>query len=329
MKAFIRCLLASLGFAAVLALFLGAVCLLDLCGCKNNEDSGDGATATKLSFKAASTYDYLKSLDGTEVTINGYMATSSPVDGSYIYLMNMPYQSCPFCKPNTTELSNTMAVYPKNGKRFDYTTQAIAVTGTLSVADEGNLFSDPYGYEFSFKIVDAEYKIVSSKDMTEEMAAWQKISGSGVINDINNMYEYVNFLCKWPTYYVNSWTAEDGSVQPGYYLWPADALHYLETEGAQYNYGYQTDYFDNLVKAVEKLDKKAFADLVDNIRSAQELANIALNELRTGQYTYENQYLEKFDTYDDVYTLNRGDELAAAMDDLYTEFALWLASWEV
>ena len=52
---------------------------------------------TKLSFKSAAEYDYLKTLDGTMVTINGYMATSSPVDGSFMFLMNMPYQNCPFC----------------------------------------------------------------------------------------------------------------------------------------------------------------------------------------------------------------------------------------
>ena len=307
---------------------LGAMCLLAFSACKPGADTPD-ADVTKLSFKAASGYDYLKTLDGTKVTINGYMATSSPVDGSYIYLMNMPYQSCPFCKPNTTELSNTMAVYPKSGRRFEYTTQAIAVTGTLAVADEGALFSDPYGYEFSFKIVDAEYKILSTGELTDAMAAWQKISGSGIINDINAMYEYVNFLCKWNTYYVSSSTNADGSVNPGYYLWPADALYFMQTEGAQYNYGYKAGYFDNLVKSVEKLDKKAFADLIANIRKAEALAERAMNELLAGNYTCEKQYLEKFGVEDDVYTLDLGDELAAEMDDLYAEFALWLASWEV
>ena len=34
---------------------------------------------------------------------------------SFMFLMNLPYQSCPFCVPNTSQLSNTMEVYPKKG----------------------------------------------------------------------------------------------------------------------------------------------------------------------------------------------------------------------
>ena len=83
-----------IALAVALVVALGA-----LAGC-GNQTSGDGVT--KLSFKAASGYDYLKSLDGTQVSINGYMATSSPVDGSFMFLMNLPYQSCPFCVPNTS-----------------------------------------------------------------------------------------------------------------------------------------------------------------------------------------------------------------------------------
>ena len=90
----------------ILSLLLVAAMLLCFVGCKK-EDNGE---VTKLSFRATSGYDYLKTLDGTQVTINGYMATSSPVDGSFMFLMNLPYQSCPFCVPNTSQLSNTMEV---------------------------------------------------------------------------------------------------------------------------------------------------------------------------------------------------------------------------
>ena len=79
----------------ILSLCLVVAMLLCFAGCKSKE-TGE---ATKLSFQAASGYDYLKTLDGTQVTISGYMATSSPVDGSFMFLMNLPYQSCPFCVP--------------------------------------------------------------------------------------------------------------------------------------------------------------------------------------------------------------------------------------
>ena len=96
-----------------------AAAVLLLCGVLTACGSKDTGDPTKLSFKSALEYSYLKTLNGKQVTINGYLATSSPADGSFIFLMNMPFQSCPFCKPNTSQLSNTMEVYPKRGQILD------------------------------------------------------------------------------------------------------------------------------------------------------------------------------------------------------------------
>ena len=298
-------------------------------GCAEENEINE-ADAVKLSFKAASGYDYLKTLDGKTVTINGYMATSSPVDGSFMFLMNLPYQSCPFCVPNTSQLSNTMEVYPKEGESFAYTSQAIKIVGKLVVAEnENEPFTDMYGYEFNYKIVDATYTILQSSEMSEDMALWQKIAESDVVNDIYKMYDYVNFLCAWNTYYVNSYTDENGNEVPGYYLYPADAENFLYNDGAQYNYGYQEGYFDSIVAKIEAVDKTAFADLAANIRSAEALASEALAELQNQNYTSEYQYVEMFGNEDYVYTLNRGEELQAKMEQVYSEFSNWLASWEM
>jgi hypothetical protein len=186
-------------------------------GCKGDETSLNDGKITKLSFKEASGYDFLNRLDGQQVTISGYMATSSPVDGSFMFLMNLPYQNCPFCVPNTSQLSNTMEVYPKNGEVFAYTSQAIKVVGTLEVAEsEDEPFTDKYGYEFNYKIVDATYTIIKAEDLSEEMALWQKIAESDIVNDIYRMYDYVNFLCYWNTYFVEAYTTEDGQQVQGY-----------------------------------------------------------------------------------------------------------------
>lgn len=69
---------------------LTVLCLciaLALGGCGKVERAG----ANKLSFSDAISIETLASLDGKPVTITGYMATLSPLDGAYIYLMNMPY----------------------------------------------------------------------------------------------------------------------------------------------------------------------------------------------------------------------------------------------
>ncbi|MBO4871836.1 MAG: hypothetical protein J5496_00265 [Lachnospiraceae bacterium] len=309
--------------ALLLTVCLAAL-LLGACG----RDSG--GEAVPLSFKQAAGYDYLKSINGKTVAINGYMATSSPADGSFIFLMNMPFQSCPFCVPNTTQLANTMEVYPRKGETFTYTVQAIRVTGRLVVAkDASNPFTDLYGYRFSFKIEDATYRILKDEDLSAELKLWQDLSSSGIINELYDMYNYVNFVCKWPTYKVNSYTDKDGKTVTGYYLYAADAVRYLEKDGAQFNYGYKEGYFENLQKRILKISDTAFSALVDNISSAKQLADEAVAALKNGEYTMEKKYVEEFGQEDYIYTLNRGAELAERMDALYNFFSDWLAGWEL
>lgn len=311
----------------ILALLLILLMVLPFAACQKNNDSGE---AVKLSFQSAAGYDYLKTLDGKKVTISGYMATSSPVDGSFLFLMNLPYQSCPFCVPNTSQLSNTMEVYPKKGDSFGFTNQAIKVVGTLEVApSEDQPFTDRYGYQFSFKIVDATYTIIQASELSEDMALWQKIAESDVISDIYAMYDYVNFLCAWNTYFVNNSTDSQGNAVPGYYLHPSDALYFLTTEGAQYNYGYKDGYFDGIIKRIEAVDPQAFSDLVKNVRDAEALAEKALAELNNEHYTFEKKYLEQFGVEDYVFTLDIGEELVAEMQTIYMAFSNWLGSWEM
>jgi hypothetical protein len=315
-----------------IALILCLILLLALTACGETEE------AVKLSFKAAASYEELKELNGKTVTINGYMATSSPVDGGYLFLMNLPYQSCPFCVPNTSQLSNTMAVYAKDGDAFDYTGQAIKVTGTLVVAEEETEpFTDKYGYTFNFKIVDAEYAVLTDEELTADMAAWQKIADSGLMDEMYGMYEYLNFVCKWNTYFVNSYTNSQGEVVPGYYLWPSDVENYLKADGSeiyngytgQYHYGYKEGYFDGLVKKIEALGMAETSVLIQNVRDAEALAKKALKELEAGNYTSEVKYLEMFGTTDVVYTLNKGEELAQDWSAVYSIFEKWLASLEM
>ncbi len=310
----------------ILCLLIAVLMALSFFGCGDD----DAANAVKLSFKSASSYDYLKGIDGKTVTINGYMATSSPVDGSFMFLMNLPYQSCPFCVPNTNELSNTMEVYPKKGESFDYTTQAIKVVGKLEVAsDPDKPFTDDYGYEFSFKIVDATYTIIKAEELSPDLALWQSIAESDVITDIYEMYDYVNFLCAWNTYYMNPYEDANGNTVDGYFLYASDAEYFIYTDGAQWNYGYKEGYFEGIRQKIRAIDPDAFSDLIANVDKAEALANKALAELAAGNYTSEYKYVEKFGKSDYVFTINAGEELAAQMQEIYTEFSDWLGGWEM
>lgn len=287
-----------------------------------NKESG----ATKLSFKSTASMDYLMSLDGTTITINGYLATSSPADGSFIFLMNLPYQSCPFCVPNTSQLVNTLEVYPKKDKSFGFTNQAVSVTGTLVFAEDGGVFTDPYGYEFGYKLVDAEYTIITDADMTEAMQVYNKIADSGLISDLYAVYDYVYFTCAWPEYYVNSFTDADGNFVPGYYLWAGDVIPTIE-----YQYSYVTaSYFDDLAATIDKFNTDGSLDVLKkNLEDAEKLAQDALNELVLENYTSELKYLAEFETEDYVFTLNNGAELVSRFNLLYDDFCNWINSYEL
>ena len=298
-------------------ILVSCLILFAFASCGNN-NSGDEIVGNTLSFSQANSIEQMKKLDGQQVNIIGYMSTLSPINGSFMYLMNLPYQSCPFCVPNTTQLSNTMAVYAKNGDSFEFTDRAIKVTGTLEF---GN-YTDEYGYEYGYRITDATYTEVDTSEMSDKMKLWQQLASTDVISDVYNMYEYVNFLCFWPTY-----TAEfdDGKD----YLYPTDALHFIEAEGAQYNYGYADGYFEGMIATIKEVNATEFNDLIENITKAQALADKALIALRNEEYNTTTEYADVFGDGRSQYIMNDNAIYKAEMEAVYTEFAEWLAEWEL
>ena len=297
----------------ILAISLAAALLL-LAGCSGAAPGEEGATALK--FTDAVSLETLTALDDKTVSIVGYMATLSPLSGKFLYLMNMPYQSCPFCVPNTTQLANTMAVYAPEGQTFGYTDQAIRVTGTLRIED----YTDEYGYVYNYRIADASYEIVDLAALSEDYALWQSIASDGVVAEINSMFDYLHFLCQW-TEYQSGYTDDDGS-EVVYFLYPGDVEMYLQDTGP-YGYAQEAgeDYFPGLIERIRAISANDLEDLVTIVESAQQVAATALAELRAGNYTY--------DSAADKYALQKNEELYNAWYDAYSQFALWLAKWEI
>ena len=297
----------------ILAISLAAALLL-LAGCSGAAPGEEGATALK--FTDAVSLETLTALDGKTVSIVGYMATLSPLSGKFLYLMNMPYQSCPFCAPNTTQLANTMAVYAPEGQTFGYTDQAIRVTGTLRIED----YTDEYGYVYNYRIADASYEIVDLAALSEDYALWQSIASDGVVAEINSMFDYLHFLCQW-TEYQSGYTDDDGS-EVVYFLYPGDVEMYLQDTGP-YGYAQEAgeDYFPGLIERIRAISANDLEDLVTIVESAQQVAATALSELRAVNYTY--------DSAADKYALQKNEELYNAWYDAYSQFALWLAKWEI
>ncbi len=299
-----------------IALFLALLFLtLPLSSC-DEEEAPSGAQL--LSFSQAQSIEEMKKLDGKAVTIIGYMSTLSPISGDFMYLMNLPYQSCPFCVPNTTELANTIAVYAKSADGFDFTDQAIRVTGILEFGD----YTDEFGYQYGYRIKDAVYSVLNTDEMDEKLKLWQQLAATDVISDIYAMYEYLNFLCFWPTYTAQF---ENGSD----YLYPDDAMYFCQTDGAQYNYGYAEGYFDSMIAKIEDVSPTDFAALVENIRKAEALAAEAIAELEAAHYSQVPEYSSVFGDGRSQFKMDRSDYFDAAMQETYLDFAEWLSTWEI
>lgn len=297
-----------LSIILVLAL---ALCLT-ACGGK----SADMVSISEISFSDAVSFETLKKLDGQSVSIVGYMATISPISGKYMYLMNLPYQNCPFCVPNTTQLANTMAVYAPDGDTFDYTDQAIRITGTMVIED----IVDEFGYSYNYRIADASYEIVDLSTVSEEYTLWQAIATDGIVTELNAMFDYLFFLCQW-TEYQGSYVDESGNTV-AFFMYPGDVFNYLEDESA-YGYAdkYADSYFPGLISRIRAISPDALEDLVAIVEAAHVQADIALAALNNGEYTY--------DEVNDKYILINNDILYEQFYDVYYRFSDWLTRWEL
>lgn len=299
-------------FSALIALLVCIALLATGCGGKQ-ASSGE---VTKLSFADSASLDAIKSLNGKPVTITGYMATLSPLSGEYIYLMNMPYQSCPFCVPNTNQLSNTMAVYAAKGGKFEFTDRPVQINGTLRVADR----VDDYGYSYNYYIDDASYTAVDLSSISQEYALYQSLAEDGVIADVNAMFDYLMFVCQW-TEYSSSYTDESGT-EISYNLYPGDVTKFLEYDGPN---GYATqsspDYFPGLISRVNAISSTGLTELTDVISAAQALEQKARAELDSGNYAYDEEA--------DKYILVNGEELYNQFYEVYAAFFTWLTQYEL
>ena len=294
-------------------LFLLAFSLL-LTGC--GDHAAPAGEAAHLKFSDSVQLDRIEELNGKTVTIMGYMATMSPISGKYMYLMNLPYQSCPFCVPNTTQLSNTIAVYAPEGKTFAYTDRAIQITGKLVMED----CVDEFGYTYNYRIADASYEIVDTAALSGDYALWQQIAADGIMTEMNAMFDYLHFLCQWP-FYQGTYQDENGQMIQ-FYFYAGDVWQYLRDDGP-YGYAkeYAPDYFPSLIARARSIHQTELEDLVAIIQQAQQVADHALAALEKEEYTYDSET--------DRFTLHDSDGLYQQWYDVYLKFSLWMERWEM
>jgi hypothetical protein len=300
--------------AGVLVLVIAVVSvILFTSGKPNNQEE----KAQLLSFAQATSLEEMEKLSGKTVSIIGYMSTLSPVSGKFMYLMNLPYQSCPFCIPNTTTLSNTLAIYAEEGKTFEFTDRAVQVIGTL----EFGSWTDEFGYQYDYRIKDATFEILNTENMSEELKMWQTIAASNVVMDIYSMYEYTSFVCFWAEYTANFGNGYD-------YIYPDDVNSFITGNGS-YAYANNDKFFDDIIKTLKEIDEVQMADLIQNVESCRALCKKALAELENKNYTMVPEYSKYFGDGRNQYRLNIFEELNTEFNTNYEVFANWIAKWEV
>ncbi len=174
-----------------LALLL--IIMFTMIGCSNSLAKDVSGEMEEIKFKDMTYVSELEKLDGQVVTITGFMAQSSPLDGSIIYVMNMPYQSCVFCVPNTNQLMNTLAVYPKKIGSVEFTDLPVKVTGTLVFEDT----TDEMGYSYSYKLIDAKVTLADVEYLEDTVRIYTELVNQGFTTEFMNallkIYNAVNY----------------------------------------------------------------------------------------------------------------------------------------
>lgn len=208
---------------------------------------------TKLSFKESVSIDTINSLNGKKVTMTGYMSTLSPLDGKFVYLMNLPYQSCPFCVPNTTILANTLAVYSKSGSQFEFTDNPVTIEGTLVTGD----FTDEFGYNYQYKIEDATLKEADVDELSENIKIYSAISQDGLLQNILSLVMHT-----------------DANIYYDEYGYSTEQL-----------VGVNIEDIDNCINKLLAISKTDYSDLIEDLKILKEINEISNKNINDKNYT--------------------------------------------
>lgn len=140
----------------------------------------------------------LEEYNNKTVTAIGYLSPITSYDGSFGYLMNLPYQTCPYCMPSDTKITNTISIFAPKGKKIDFTEAAIMVRGTLKLEP----YTDSYGYSYNYRIVDVTIEEVDTSELGEKITLYNKLAEKEILTNLietlyavdNNVYydEYIS-----------------------------------------------------------------------------------------------------------------------------------------
>lgn len=100
------------------------------------------------------------------------MSVASPMDGSFIYLMNKPLSGYPMENYNADALTDTLVAYPANGTSFIFTEKCVRLTGTIT---ENN--------EYTWELSNCSYEVVTP---TDDIGAFNVVVDDGSLTVLDN-----------------------------------------------------------------------------------------------------------------------------------------------
>lgn len=239
--------------------------MLACAGCGNNQTNKDNTTSNTntsvkdtlnipkpdengiitLKFKNTNSNEVISALNGKKVSITGYLSTLSPLNGEFAYLMNMPYQSCPFCIPGTAAISNTLAIVSGNNKKIEFTDLPVTVTGILETGE----FSDEFGYEYGVRLNNVTVENADVDKLADSVKKYNLLAENGVVANIYNSIMTVDTTVFYDYYELEA---------PEKIL--LDGINYTKSSLEQYNsngdYDKLVDVMNDLINLSNEVNSK-------------------------------------------------------------------------
>ena len=210
----------------------------------------------ELKFKNTNSDEYIRSLDGKKVTMTGYLSVLSPISGKFAYLMNMPYQNCPYCVPGTSAIYNTLAIYAKNNEKIAFTNEPVTVKGTLEIGT----FKDEFEYEYSVRIKDAEVEKADVAKLSENILMYSAISQEGLVDEMNNVINEIDQIIYYDYYQTYYGVSPENLVK------------------------FETVKIDKIISRLMAINATAYSDIIKVMKDAKALAITANSNLDMKDY---------------------------------------------
>ncbi len=158
----------------------------------------------QIRFSDLVSLEDLKEYNNKTVTAIGYLSPIASYDRSFGYLMNLPYQTCPYCLPSDTKITNTIAIFAKSGKQIEFTEAAIMVRGTLKLEP----YTDEYGYSYNYRIVDVAIEEADTSELGEKIVLYNKLADKQILTRLMDTLYFVDENVYYDEYTANGYEYE-------------------------------------------------------------------------------------------------------------------------